>query len=129
MYTIYFYLFNAKENNNISNMLKELNKINNENQQLKFETQIQDRKISNLENDLKQYKTENLNLKKELENKEKLCLTIIKEKKQKFENLEYLYSDSQFKLRNEQEENNNLKLYIKNLEKELEISKKWYKVL
>jgi len=36
-----------------------------------------------IEKDLQQYKSDNLNLKKELEDKEKLCVSIMKEKKQK----------------------------------------------
>ncbi|KAL6612239.1 hypothetical protein LY90DRAFT_503074 [Neocallimastix californiae] len=70
-------------NKTISNMLKEFSKTNNENQQLKLEMQIQERKISNLEKDLKLYKSENINLKNQLEEKEKLSITVLKDKKQK----------------------------------------------
>jgi hypothetical protein len=110
-------------NKTISNMLKEFSKTNNENQQLKLEMQIQERKISNLEKDLKLYKSENINLKNQLEEKEKLSITVLKDKKQKTENLEFLYNDCQTKLHNEKEENKNLLKYIENLEKELKISK------
>jgi len=40
-------------------------------------------KIKKIEKDLSQYKSDNLNLKKKLEEKEKFCINIMKEKRQK----------------------------------------------